>query len=260
MFAHQESAGVTGAKELPANGKDSPLHRQKRRATLRFMQTFRSAFVPLLLLASTPLSAIAAPKVHTVTLGTSKRVPFAAHGEKNTELRIRPLIVDGHIREWITGDSHDVTERSFVVRRILHINDTLPGEKPAWVWQPGPWLLVDRSTGHITALHLPDFDPVVSEVAWYRDYAAYCGVKTTVRAGGLVGDVWQIGSRKPALQKVLGKWPQPDAARPVCTTPLWQREPMRITLQPHGGQPMSFDVVGTSAALVEEGESSGSDE
>jgi hypothetical protein len=40
-------------------------------------------------------------------------------------------------------------------------------------------------TGHILALHLPAYDPDISSVMWFRDYAAYCAVATTSK-GGLV--------------------------------------------------------------------------
>ena len=81
-------------------------------------------------------------------------------------LKIRALLVDGVLKEWTTGDAHDVTDRSFVVRRVIRLNDALPTDKPPekpakiasnpapaashWVWQRGPWLLVDRVTGHVT--------------------------------------------------------------------------------------------------------------
>ena len=95
-------------------------------------------------------------------------------------LKVRPLTVDGHQKEWTTGDAHDVTDRSFTIRRALRLNDALPGDAaPRWSWQPGPWLLVDRTTGRITALHLPDFDAEVSDAVWFRDYAAYCGTAET---------------------------------------------------------------------------------
>src|SRR5580698_11625657 len=140
----------------------------------------------------------AAPrKVHTVALGAAKRVPYSQAGDPagakagEDALKIRALLVDGVLKEWTTGDAHDATDRSFVVRRVIRLNDALPGdaaepggksgEKPApagsrWVWQRGPWLLVDRVTGHIVALKLPDYDPGVSQVSWFRDYGAYCGV------------------------------------------------------------------------------------
>jgi hypothetical protein len=110
-------------------------------------------------------------KVHVVGLGAFKRVPYSRNGDpagamaSENALKIRPLVVDGLVKEWTTGEAHDVTDRSFVVRRMLRINDELPGEKPAasrWVWQRGPWLLVDRVSGHVSALKLPDYDPGVS--------------------------------------------------------------------------------------------------
>ena len=48
----------------------------------------------------------------------------AAAGED--ALKIRALLVDGVLKEWTTGDAHDVTDRSFVVRRVIRLNDALP--------------------------------------------------------------------------------------------------------------------------------------
>jgi hypothetical protein len=72
----------------------------------------------------------------------------AAPGEN--ELKIRALLVDGLVKEWISGESHDVTDRSFAVRRVMRLNDALPGDasrKEHWSWRRGPWLMVDRVTG-----------------------------------------------------------------------------------------------------------------
>src|SRR5690348_9610497 len=83
-------------------------------------------------------------KAHVVVLGAVRRVPYSKVGDPagalpgEETLKIRPLVVDGSVKEWTTGDVHDVTDRSFVVRRVLRINDELPGERrPAnhWVWQ-----------------------------------------------------------------------------------------------------------------------------
>ena len=222
----------------------------------------RWLFFPVASLFLGTLAFAAAPKVHTVALGAVKRVPFLA-ADVSTEakedeagtLRIRPLVVDGKIREWVTGDTHDVTERSFVARRVLHVNDTLPAENTRrWVWQPASWILVDRTSGRVTALHLPEFDSSISDVVWYRDYAAYCGIHSTAKATSLSAEVWQIGARRAALSKVVGPWPQKERVRPVCLAATWQREPMRVTLKPNGGDAVVYDVVGTSAQLVEDGE------
>jgi hypothetical protein len=226
------------------------------------MQTFRSAFVPLLLFGFLcPGVARAVVKTHSVTLGPVRRVAYTppeatadTKSDEATSLRVRPLLVDGRQREWTVGAIHEVTDRTFVVQRALHLNDGLPNEPVRWSWQPGPWLMVDRTTGHITALHLPDFDPQVSEAVWFRDYAAYCGIATTVK-GGLMAVVAELGARRAVVQQKLGPWPQTVAAHPVCGVATWQRTPMRATIQPTGGQAVTFDVVGTSS-LVEEGETS----
>jgi len=225
-------------------------------------------FLPLaLLLPGLPLLmqsfAFAAPaKIHVVALGAVRKVPYtppetAPSTGKSSDpitLKVRPLTLDGRQKEWTTGDAHDVTDRSFTIRRALRLNDALPGEAARWSWQPGPWLLVDRSTGHITALHLPDFDAEVSDAIWFRDYAAYCGTAQTAK-GGLFAIVAQIGARRAVVQQQIGKWPQPAPVEPVCKQAVWQREPMRVTLQPTGGEATTYDVVG-AASLVEENDSS----
>jgi len=200
------------------------------------------------------------PRAHVVALGGVRKVPYTppdvTRDEKNEEtttLKVRPLMVDDLQREWTTGEIHEVTDRTFAVRRAMRLNDALPGEREThWAWQPGPWLTVDRVTGRITALHLPEFDPVVSNVVWYRDYAAYCGIGTTAK-GGLFAIVAEIGGRKAVVQKQLGPWPQANHFVPVCQPAEWQRMPMRVTLKPTGGEAMTFDVVGTSS-LVEDGD------
>ena len=128
------------------------------------------------------LQAAGKPKVHTINFGGAKRVPYSLAGDpsgnngEEKDLKIRPLLVDDKVKEWTTGEAHDVTDRSVAVRRAIRLNDALPADKGEhWVWQRGPWLLIDRSNGHVVALKLPDFDPSVSNVAWFRDYAAYCG-------------------------------------------------------------------------------------
>jgi hypothetical protein len=241
---------------------------QGRRAKLPRMQTFPSASVRLLIWTLAVLTfsqrfASAAPaKVHVVSLGAARKVAYtppetaAGPDDKKPDaltLKVRPLIVDGRQKEWTTGDTHDVTDRSFTVRRVLRLNDSLPGDAVArWNWQPGPWLLVDRTTGHVTALHLPDFDTEVSNAIWFRDYAAYCGTAVTIK-GGLFAIVAQLGARRAVVQKQIGKWPQTAPPQPVCKTAEWQRAPMRVTLQATGGDAMTFDVVG-AVSLIEEGD------
>jgi hypothetical protein len=102
----------------------------------------------LLLILQLPSAAVfaAAPKIHTVTLGPYRRVPYTqpdatpdTKSDETSTLKIRPLFVDDRQKEWTTGEIHDVTDRTFAVRRALRINDSLPTDAvPRWVWQPGP--------------------------------------------------------------------------------------------------------------------------
>jgi hypothetical protein len=220
--------------------------------------------------AFVPSCWAAARKTHTVFLGAMKRVPYSKVGDPagaasaEDALKIRPLLVDGVVKEWTTGDSHDVTDRSFVVRRVIRLNDALPGDKQGhWVWQRGPWLLVDRVNGHEVALKLPDYDPGVSQVSWFRDYGAYCGV--TASGKSLYAVVAQVAVRKAVLARKLSglnskldsKSAPANAApesrtEPVCGLAEWQREPLRVTFHPSGKDPVSFDIVPGSAALVED--------
>jgi hypothetical protein len=211
------------------------------------------------------LSYASPRKTHSVVLGAAKKVPYSKTGDPagaavdDKELKIRALLVDGVLKEWTTGDAHDVTDRSFVVRRVIKVNDALPGDKSeeksaraasTWVWQRGPWLLVDRVTGHITALKLPEYDPGVSQVSWFRDYGAYCGV--TASGKSLYAVVAQIAARKPLLAKKLAAFDPENHPNPVCGPPDWQREPLRITFHPAGKDTVSFDIIPGSAVLVED--------
>ena len=71
--------------------------------------------------------------------------------DETSILKIRPLLVDDHLKEWTTGDAYDVTDRSFTIRRASSALSTnaLPIRlrPPLGVWQPGPviWPVV-RST------------------------------------------------------------------------------------------------------------------
>jgi hypothetical protein len=223
--------------------------------------------------------AFSAPrKTHTVVLGAAKTVAYSRAGDPagagagENNLKIRALLVDGVLKEWTTGDAHYVTDRSFAVRRVLRINDALPGDtlpgdklpgdvhpgdKPAsagkpeqWVWQRGPWLLVDHMTGHIAALKLPDYDPGISQVVWFRDYAAYCGL--TPSGKSLYAVVAQVEGRKPVLAKKLSAFETENRADPPCAAAEWQRDPLRVTFHPTGKPAVAFDVAPGSAVLVED--------
>jgi hypothetical protein len=207
-------------------------------------------------------AARAARKPHVVGLGAFKKVSYSKTGDPEgaqageDSLKIRPLVVDDQIKEWTTGEAHEVTDRTFVVRRAIRLNDALPGDRAAaqkehWVWQRGPWLMVDRVSGHVTALKLPDYEPGVSQVSWFRDYGAYCGL--TASGKQLYAVVAQIAARKPVLAKKLNEYtPDPEQKLPACLTPDWQRDPLRITFHPVGNDDVIYEIVPGSVVLVED--------
>ncbi len=197
-------------------------------------------------------SATAASKPHVVSLG--KQIPvklFVGPSEdKSMDITVRALYVDTNLKEFTTGKTHDITDRDFVVRRAFRVNDSLPGDSrknPKWLWQRGGWLLVNRVSGKITSLRLSDFDPFYSEVSWYRDYAAYCGV--TGNGERVTAIVAQVGNRKPLYRKELGAATVSDKPEANCAPPGWTRQPARVTFRPAGGEAFTVTV---SGRLVDE--------
>lgn len=185
-------------------------------------------------------SALAAPKLHTVVLGKWRPIDVRSDSGDAQAIKVRELIIDGRVREFTTGSTHDITDRLFVVRRAYRINDALPEEtkKPQqWIWRLGGWISVDRQTGHVAQLNLPAFDDT-SAATWYRDYVAYCGASDDGSKTFLI--VSQLGKRKPILKK--------EYSNSACTTPTWQRSPSRVTFVA-GGEKTSFVVHEHSADL-----------
>jgi len=201
----------------------------------------------LLLLFSLCLAAhesVAVPKPHVIVFGkwTAAKWPDAT-GEKMLAIKIRPLIVDSRLREYTTGAPHELTDRLFVVRRVFRVNDALPQESAArWQWQRGGWLLVDRLSGRVSPLSLPEFDPFYSTASWYRDYVAYCGVSEDGK--GRYAVVAQVGRRKPILKKALGEPAGNHEPDSECPAPAWERNPARVTFQPADSQKVMFSIRG----------------
>ncbi len=97
-------------------------------------------------------SSFAAPKPHTIALGQWRSVEFRTEAGEKQPLKVRELIIDGKAREHTTGAVHEVTDRFFVVRRAIRLNDALPQDarNPQWIWQLAVWLVIDRQTGRVT--------------------------------------------------------------------------------------------------------------
>jgi hypothetical protein len=203
-----------------------------------------SVFLPL------ALPAVAASKPHVVALGKTTAVKlFVGPSEERTiDITVRPLYVDTKLKDFTTGDTHDVTDREFVVRRAYRINDALPDDPkktPRWLWQRGGWLLVDRVSGRIALVKLPDFDAFYSEVGWYRDYAAYCGISTN--GEHVTAVVAEIGGKKALFHKDVGKVNMGDASDSNCAAPHWDRQPSRVTFFPKNSEKFTVNVSGRFA-------------
>jgi hypothetical protein len=199
----------------------------------------------------------AAAKTHVITFGKWMSVQWHAGlgaEEKPVMLKIRALVMDGQVKEYMLGAPHEVTERLFVVRRAFRVNDSLPDDSsPRWQWQRGGWLLIDRITGRITPLNLPQFDVFYSAASWYRDYVAYCGVGDDGKKTYAI--VAQLNRRKPVLKKELSSGPSDDAAPDsACAAPSWQRGPMRVSFEPAGGAKQTFAIRGQVVDVVNDEE------
>jgi hypothetical protein len=110
--------------------------------------------------------------------------------------------------------------------------------------------MVDRVSGHVSALKLPDYDPGVSQVSWFRDNGAYCGL--TASGKSLYAVVAQLAARRPVLAKKIAAFDPASHQDPVCISPDWQREPLKITFRPTARDPIGYDIVPGSAVLVED--------
>lgn len=206
----------------------------------------------LVLLLFLPALAWAATKPHVIAFGKPMAVKlFVGPAEdKSLDLTVRPLAIDGKLREFTTGEAHEVTDRLLVVRRAFRVNDRLPDDAkgPRWRWQRGNWLLVDRETGRISELKLPEFDPFYSEASWYRAYAAYCGISGDGEKVFAV--VAQLGTKRPVVRKEIGAARQGDMPDSECAAPKWQRQPARVTFLPKDRPALSFEVHGHTADVA----------
>ncbi|MDP9268137.1 MAG: hypothetical protein M3P27_07390 [Acidobacteriota bacterium] len=211
------------------------------------------------------LAGCAFAKQHTITFGKPMAVKlFVGPSEDKTQaMTVRALYVDGNLREFTTGEPHDVTDRMFVVRRVFRVNDALPTDDkkvPAWKWQRGGWLMVERASGHVTRLNLPDFDPYYSNATWFRDYAAYCGLSQSDAASKLYAVVVQLGQKRPLIHKQLGAARGEEMPDSECAPPKWERAPVRVTFAPVGKPAASFEVHGRWAEPAETPATAGSSE
>ena len=225
------------------------------------MRNFLRALSPLLLVGL----LFGAGKPHVIGFGkTISAKWFVGPNESSPmEIKVRPLYIDTRLKEFTVGPPHDVTDHLFVVRRAFRLNDALPDQRnnaPIWQWERGGWLLVDRVSGHVSQLALPEFDTYYSASSWYRDYVAYCGVSDDGEK--LYAVVAQIGQRKAILKKSLGPVAAPDAGGDSakddlpdsqCPAPSWERQPARVTFVPKG-KAFTYSIRGHDAEVLTAGD------
>jgi hypothetical protein len=199
-----------------------------------------------------PASALCAPppRQHALNFGPWMPVElFLGPGAGEVmNIQVRPLYIDGTLKEFTTGELHELGGGQFVVRRAFRLNDRLPQGKrkpPRFRWQRGVWLLVDRTEGRITQLRLPAFDPFYSAVAWHGDYAAYCGLSDDGEKVYAV--VTQLAGKRPLVYQQLGAAHGGSRPESECALPQWRQQPLRVTFQPLGAAERTFAVAGEDA-------------
>jgi len=187
------------------------------------------------------------PKVHVISYGKTMAVKlFLGPDEERTmPIKVRSLYVDGKLKEFVTGDMHEVTDRLFVVRRAYRLNNSLAADENKvanWVWERGGWLMVDRLSAKVSQLSLVEFDPFYSQASWFRDYVAYCGVSDNGEKLSAV--VMQLGRKKAVLKKELGAASQGEMPDSNCDAPSWEKKPTRVTFLPKTGEKQTFSIFG----------------
>jgi hypothetical protein len=230
-------------------------------------KTWRRIAIPSAIALTMATPVFSASKLHSISFGKwiavqfSGDFPVTSSESKSSTVRVRALVIDTRLKEFTFGPAHDVTDRLFAVRRAFRVNDSLPqehGSSPHWIWEAGGWLLVDRTTGRVTPINLPDFDSVYSEVNWYRDYAAYCGVSDDGKK--IFAVVAQINRRKSIVMmplpsaKLTADSPNEQPVNPPCHQPEWQRGPARATFEPTPSSKVTFVIRGHLVDLVNEEE------
>ena len=214
------------------------------------MKTHSRFTALLLVFLLTPCFAADKTKTHTISYGRPMAVKLLLGPDEDhtMPMKIRSLIIDGRIKEFVTGEPHEVTDRLLVVRRAFRLNNDLPEEEAkgiSWVWERGGWLLVDRLTGHVSQLPLVEFDPFYSQASWFRDYVAYCGVNDSGEK--LSAIVMQLGRKKPVLKKDLGATSQGNTPDSECDPPVWEKRPTKVTFFPKHGEKQTYAIFGHAA-------------
>lgn len=107
---------------------------------------------------------------------------------------------------------------------------------------------MDRVTGRVSPINLPEFDLFYPTTSWYRGYIAYCGASDDSKK--LFAVLAQMGRRKPILKKPLGEPGGEDELDSECRAQAWQRQPTRVTFEPDEDQKGTFAIRGHAVDVV----------
>src|SRR5271169_5133252 len=111
-----------------SDGRRPPWDLRRVRAGISLPLAMRTLRVFLVLLFAAIASA--ATKPHVIGFGSPQPVKLyvGPSEDKAIDITVRALYVDTKLKEYTTGNPHDVTDRTFVVRRAFRINDALPDD------------------------------------------------------------------------------------------------------------------------------------
>ena len=78
---------------------------------------WRSLTVLAVLTWSCGAFGVVKPKVITYGKTLTVKLFIGPTEDKTIDMKVRGLYVDGNLKEFVTGESHDITDRLFVVRK-----------------------------------------------------------------------------------------------------------------------------------------------
>jgi len=113
-------------------------------------------------------------------------------------------------------------------------------------------LFVDRVTGRVSLLTLPEFDPFYSTLSWHRDDVACCGVSDDGKK--LFVAVALLGWTEPIRKKTFGNAGGEDVPDSGCPAPAWQRLALPVTVEPVEDQNLPLAVHGQAVDVVNDAE------
>ena len=90
-------------------------------------------FTTFVIALAMTMPAWSASKPHVIFLGKPQAVKIFMGRDQgqSATMSVRPLYVDTKLKDYTTGDVHDVTDRQFVVQRAYRLNDSLPEDPPS---------------------------------------------------------------------------------------------------------------------------------